>query len=81
MVIGYVLAVNNNLTICLFDLPYNSNNKTIQFPITYKKKAFVLASQHDKSAYVMYIKNITLSSCVVTNYQATVTGHLMIIGI
>lgn len=48
--------------------------------MAYKQKCFAFSCQYAGSAYVIFIGNLTLTSCVVTNYQNTVVGCVMLIG-
>ena len=81
---GYI-KFNNGIIINLISLPANSNGVTIQFPMAYKQKCFAFSCQyyssaHNVSAFVVYISNLTLTSCLVTNYQGIVSGCVMLIG-
>ena len=80
-VMFYVLVISNGVLIELFMLPNNSQEKIITFPIAYSEKVFCFTSQYAGSAYVIFTKDITLTSCKVTNYQGVVEGVLMCIGI
>lgn len=71
---------NNEIIINLISLPANSNGVTIQFPMAYKQKCFAFSCQYAGSAYVIFIGNLTLTSCVVTNFQSSVVGSVMLIG-
>ena len=72
--------INNGIIINLISLPSNSNGVTIQFPMAYKQKCFAFSCQYVGSAYVICIGNLTLTSCVVTNFQSSVVGSVMLIG-
>ena len=78
--LGLQSDFNNGIIINLVSLPSNSNGVTIQFPMAYKQKCFAFSCQYAVSAYVIFIGNLTLTSCVVTNYQSTVVGCVMLIG-
>ena len=78
--LGLQSVFNNGLIINLISLPSNSNGVTIQFPMAYKQKCFAFSCQYAGSAYVIFIGNLTLTSCVVTNFQSSVVGSVMLIG-
>ena len=48
--------------------------------MAYKQKCFAFSCQYAGSAYVIFIGNLTLTSCVVTNFQSSVVGSVMLIG-
>lgn len=48
--------------------------------MAYKQKCFAFSCQYDSSAFVVFIGDLTLTSCVVTNYQSVVSGCVMLIG-
>ena len=48
--------------------------------MAYKQKCFAFSCQYAGSAYVISIDNLTLTSCMVTNFQSSVVGCVMLIG-
>ena len=62
-------------------MPRTTPEKTITFLLSYKEKYFAYACELEESAYVCFVYNKTLSSCVLRNYQSVIVADLLLIGI